>query len=171
MRDYREIKLQGKPFVQVIKEYKLLALGGKRRPLVRVDLSNTNLKGVDLSDLGFVDASFANSDLSMANLSKTDFASTNLQHASLVEANLSQAVFQACDFSYANLRGANLGSATFDEVIWCGADLQRVKLLSTIAEHITYDDDTRWPNDMERFGFDLRRMTTWKKVGTKKQEG
>ncbi len=167
MRDYHAITLQGKPFVQVIKQYKLMTLEGNRRPLVKVDLSNANLKGLDLSDLTFVEANFDGSDLSMANLSSTEFTSSSLQRASLVEANLSGAVFQACDFTHANLRGANLGNTTFDDVDLCDADLQRVKLLATIAEHITYNDDTKWPNDMERFGFDLRRMETWRKVGRK----
>ncbi len=164
MRDYRDIKVLGKPFVQLVKQYRLLALDGKRRPLVKVDLSNTNLRGVDLSDLTFVDASFENSDLSMANLSTAEFMSTSLRRANLVEANLSGAVFQSCDFSRAHLRGANLGNAVFDGVNFCATDLQRVKLLATIVEHVTYDDDTIWPNDMERFGFDLRRMETWKKA-------
>ncbi len=164
MRDYRDIILQGRPFLHVIRQYKLLALDGKRRPLVKVDLSDTNLREVDLSELAFVDANFERSDLSMANLSATDFLSTNLRRASLVQANLSGAVFQACDFSHANLRGANLGNATFDDVNLRGADLERVKLLATILEHIIYDVDTMWPNDMAQLGFDLERMTTWRKV-------
>jgi uncharacterized protein YjbI with pentapeptide repeats len=90
--------------------------------------------------------------------------SSSFRRATLVEANLSGAVCQACDFTRANLRGANLGNATFDEVDLCGADLQRVKLLATVIEHATYNADTAWPNDMGRFGFDLLRMTTWKKV-------
>lgn len=167
MRDSHSITLQGKPFVQIIRQYKLLTLEGKRRPLVKADLSNADLRGLDLSDLTFVEANFENSDLSMANLSSADFSSTNLRRASLVQANLSGAVFQSCDFTRANLRGANLGNATFDGVNFCGADLQRVKLLATIAENITYDDATAWPNDMERFGFDLKRMATWHKLGPK----
>ncbi len=163
MRDYRDIILQGKPFPQLIKQYQALSLDGKRRPLVRVNLSDTDLRGVDLSDLTFADASFEGSDLLMANLSTTDFTSTNLRRARLVDANLSGAVFQACDFHSASLRGANLVNTTFDGVDFCRADLQRVKLLATIMENIAYDDDTIWPNDMERFGFDLRRMTTWQK--------
>ena len=165
MRDYRDIRFQGQPLVKVIQQYRLLALDGKRRPLVKLDLSNTSLRGVDLSDLMFADANFANADLSMANLSRTDFASTNLQRAVLVDANLSGAVFQSCDFTRASLRGANLGATTFDHVNFCGTDLQRVKMLTTIAEYVLYDDDTIWPNDMERFGFDLRRMDTWRKAG------
>ncbi len=167
MRDYRDITLQGKPFIQVVKQYKLLTLDGKRRPLVKLNLSNTDLRGVDLSELTFADCSFESADLSMVNLSSTDFTSTNLSWAKLIDANLSGAVFQACDFGHATLRGANLGGTTLDGVNLRGADLQRVKLLTTIAEHITYDDDTIWPNDMERFGFDLRRMSTWQKVGAK----
>ncbi len=153
MRDYRDINLQGRPFLQVVKQYKLLALEGKRRPLVRVDLSNANLRGVDLADLAFVDANFEGSDLSMANLSKTDFMSTNLARAIMVDANLSGAVFQACNFRRANLRGANLGNTSFDDVNFCGADLQRVKLLATIMVRVTHDADTAWPSDIDRSGF------------------
>ncbi len=164
MRDVRDIILQGKPFLQLIKQYRVLTLDGKRRPLVRVDLSDANLRGLDLSDLSFVDANFESSDLSMANLSTTYLMSTSFRRATLVDANLSGAVCQACDFMRANLRGANLGNAAFDEVNLRGTDLQRVKLLATVIEHATYDADTAWPNDMGRFGFDLMRMTTWKKV-------
>ncbi len=164
VRDYRNIKLQGKPLLQIVKQYKLLTLDGKRKPLVKADLSRASLSAVDLSELSFVEANFESSDLSMANLSLTDFTATELRFANLVQANLSGAVFQSCDFSHANLRGANLGNTTFDDVNFCGTDLQRVKLLATIMEHILYDDDTIWPNDMERFGFDLKRMTTWQKV-------
>ncbi len=128
MRDARDIILQGRPFFQVVKQYKLLALEGKRRPLVRVDLS-------------------------MANLSKTDFMSTNLTRAILVDTNLSGAVFQSCHFRRANLRGANLGNTSFDEVNFCGADLQRVKLLATIMQRVTHDADTAWPSDIDRSGF------------------
>ncbi len=167
MRQHYEIALLGRPFLEVIKQYRQLTLDGKRRPLVKADLSNANLRGVDLSEIIFVEANFEGSDLSMANLSGADFTATNLRWANLVDANLSGAVFQACDFKRANLRGANLGNTTFDDVNWCGTDLQRVKLLTTIAEHVTSDDDTSWPNDMERFGFDLSKMTTWRKAGPK----
>ncbi len=165
MRDVRDVTVHGKPLMAVIKQYKMLTLTGKRAPIVRANLSNTNLRGFDLSDLSFVEANFENSDLSMANLSMSDFTSTNLSRARLEEANLSGAVFQTCDFNHASLRAANLMNVTFDDVNFCGADLGRVKMLVTVAEHIIYDDATAWPADMERFGFEPGKMPTWKKVG------
>lgn len=167
MRDLRDATVHGKPLVEVIRQHKRLALMGRREPIVKANLSDTNLRGADLSDLSFVEANFENSDLSMANLSMSDFTTTNLSGARLEEANLSGAVFQTCDFSHANLRAANLMNVTFDDVDFRGADLGRVKMLATVAEHIVYDDATAWPADMERFGFEPNKMRTWKKVGSR----
>ena len=164
MRDFHEITLDGMPFVDIIKQYKTLALVGRRKPLVEADLSNTNLRGVDLSNLTFADANFTNSDLWLADLSLVRFIASNFGRARLEEANLSGAIFQICDFNNANLRGANLVNATFDEVNLCGADLRHVKLFVTVAENITYDDDTLWPKGLEEYGIEINKMATWKKV-------
>ncbi len=161
MRDYRDIIIQGKPFVQVIRQHRQFTLDGQRRPLVKVNLSETNLRAFDLSGLMFVDANFEAAELSMANLSGTIITNSYFRRARLVDANLSGAVFELCDFTLASLRGANLGNATFDDVNFCATDLQRVKFLATILENVIYDEYTAWPNDLERFGFNLDKMTTW----------
>lgn len=98
---------------------------------MRADLSDADLRGVDLSFANLCGAKLYGVDLSRANL-----RGANLSCTSLYDANLRKA-----DLSDANLSGANLCDANLYEAILCGtipqaadlygADLERVNLCDT----------------------------------------
>src|SRR4051794_9065292 len=79
----------------------------EENPDVRPDLSDANLRGVDL---GF--ANFFGTDLSRADLSSADFSEANL-----TEAVLRKAVLSHAKFSETNLSRADLGQALLQEIL------------------------------------------------------
>jgi uncharacterized protein YjbI with pentapeptide repeats len=99
--------------------WQLVNQTGGNRELKGVDLSQTNLFGVDLS----------NSDLSHANLSKTNLSNTNLSRVYFYQTNLEQANLQNADLSnaylsQANLRKVNLWGASLKGTYLRDADLR-----------------------------------------------
>ena len=112
--------------------------GAHQLLLEQIDLSESELAGVDFSGVNAMGAEFFGSDLSganlkMSNFDKTDFSQANLgsigaykvgfENAYLVEANL-----EGADLSEGNLRGADLRGANLRDADLQGADLQGARL-------------------------------------------
>ena len=104
--------------------------GGEKANLSReylsyVDLSCTNLIGVDLSHSDLTEANLIGTNLSeadlteanleYANLSHSNLSKANLTEANLTEANLTEADLTEADLDYANLSKANLSKADLTE--------------------------------------------------------
>jgi Pentapeptide repeats (8 copies) len=86
-----------------------------------------DLDGINLSD----------SNLAGINFSKTTFQKSVLQHTNLEGANLNEAIFIGADLSGANLKGANLSKASLTDTIlratdFSGANLNRANLYGAI---------------------------------------
>jgi hypothetical protein len=91
--------------------------------LMKVDLSEAELK---LADLSGADLSWA--DLSRANLSYAFLLRADLSHANLSNAFLSRADLSGADLTFANLSSANLTSTNLHYVNLSGADLSAADL-------------------------------------------
>ena len=91
------ITVSFKTFIKFLLSTSIKITDNSKRNFINADLSDTNLKGADLSE---------------ANLSNA-----NLKGADLSEANLSNANLKGADLSKANLRGANLNSANLNEAL------------------------------------------------------
>lgn len=86
------------------------------------DLSEANLKGIDLHDADLSQISLKASDLSEANLTRAD-----LSGADLSMSNLSGTVLVGADLTGASLRNAILNRTVFGDTNLSGADLGRVR--------------------------------------------
>jgi superfamily I DNA and RNA helicase len=98
------------------------ALG--RRNFRQVNLANSDLSHLFLSNINLISA-----DLTHANLSHTD-----LSHAKLIAADLSYADLSHANLSKAKLIGANLAHAKLDNTNLSKADLTNANLTDTILE-------------------------------------
>ena len=98
-----------------------------------LDLSDRNLKGIDLSgelgqllnlqDINLSGTDLQEADLSRANLGGVDFGSANLRQVNLSGSDLKGAYFIEADLFGAILSGADLRRAYFNEADLSGADL------------------------------------------------
>jgi hypothetical protein len=93
-------------------------------PLLRPDLSEANLEGLDLRGVNL-----GNADLFRANLAHTQLDGANLHKAHLREANLEGATLRS-----ANLRGAHLREAVLRHATLAGADLSFATLVMAHVE-------------------------------------
>jgi uncharacterized protein YjbI with pentapeptide repeats len=75
------------------------------------DLSNRDLRGVNLSNASLESANFSNTDLTNVDLSNANLKSANFQGANLSGVNLGETNLKNADFSGANLENANLKNA------------------------------------------------------------
>ena len=118
----------------------IYALKGEKR---RIDLTGTNLSGVELPEANLEKAVFEESNLRgsnflAANLGGAIFYKCNLQDAHFVKANLQRAVFEKANLQGAKLSLANLKEANLKEcnlrgaTLWysdfTGANLQKANL-------------------------------------------
>jgi uncharacterized protein YjbI with pentapeptide repeats len=159
MRDFHEIIIEGKRFIDILKEHR------PRSVVIGADLSNTNLRGVDLSNLAFVDAKLVNSDLRLSDLSDTKFDGSDLSGANLEEANLINAIFGYSNLTNVNFKGADLAGTVIDHSNLCGANLRNIILFLNQIFYITYDDNTVWPDGIDLGIYEAR--AGWKKQNSK----
>lgn len=120
------------------------------------DLSETNLKGVNLigADLGnakLIEADLQGVDLrgvdlSEADLSKAKLLETDLRNAILRGANLTEAYLGGADFTGANLSGANLTEAYLGGADFTGANLTDVKVTLKQLEQVRALKHARMPD-------------------------
>ena len=95
---------------------------------IRADLSNVDLRRVNLhlTNLAIADLSGAN--LNLANLSRADLTGANLCGADLTEANLTGTDLSGIDLTYADLRSADLRRANLILANLCNANLRGADL-------------------------------------------
>jgi len=113
----------------------------EENPLIRVDLSGTDLSGakfsfVNLSDanlsgINFNGAELFYADLSKANLDKTNLSEASLSGASLRETNLSFTDLSGADLNDSDLSSANLHKAYLGNASLIRANLSEASLIGT----------------------------------------
>jgi uncharacterized protein YjbI with pentapeptide repeats len=100
-----------------------VTIGTNEFNLVNVDLSWSNLSGMDLSGRNLANADLRGAYLSRANLTRANLINADLRGAYLIESNLTRA-----NLTNADLRGANLSRANLSGVILINAQLREVGL-------------------------------------------
>jgi len=93
-----------------------------------IDLSNTNLSGIDFTGTVLVGANLANANLVGANLSGINFTGTVLVGANLANANLDGVDLLGKNLSGTNLSGVDLSGIDFTGTILVGANLANANL-------------------------------------------
>jgi uncharacterized protein YjbI with pentapeptide repeats len=99
--------------------------------LMKADLENAYLKGVNLQN---ADLSFTN--LAGANLDEANLKSSNLWGASVKNATLVSANLQSADASWSNLNGANLTKAVLSKALIKSAQLRRTDLRDAVLQRV-----------------------------------
>jgi uncharacterized protein YjbI with pentapeptide repeats len=131
--DFERADLSGADMVTIIlRDADLMDAKLRGADLQAADLTGAFLRGADLSKASLVATDLTEADLVEANLTDAELFGTHLRDADLTEANLTDASLYGAYLEGADLSGANLA----------GADLTEVE-----AEHMCYDDKTRWPDD------------------------
>ncbi len=122
----------------------------------RIDLSEADLKGmnlsfVDLSDTYLVNANLGEANLSLARLMNTDLSGANLgqanlsgaaidtadlSHAVLVSANLTQSSLRKTNLSYTNLTGARFSESLMSLTLLISINLSEIADIETVR-HLT----------------------------------
>ncbi|MBN2083587.1 MAG: pentapeptide repeat-containing protein [Anaerolineales bacterium] len=110
----------------------------QENPVVRPDLSGSDLRRADLKHAAFDGALFRDANLRGTDFSYADLHGSDLNKANLIRthfnaANLAEADFSEADLSEANLSEANLSEANFSHsfilgALFLGADLYRANL-------------------------------------------
>jgi hypothetical protein len=116
------------------------ATPGYRGPWPRVDLSNVDLRGADVSWGLSADVSLATSDLADIDLRGThipdaDLWGSNLAGAWLIDATLSGADLHRTNLTGADLRGANLENARLDQADASNACFEGAELARATFRH------------------------------------
>lgn len=119
--------------------------------LENIELTETNLNGIDLSHANLKNANLSKNQLTMsdlykarlsgANLSQTDLGGASLSQAEFNDADLSSAILtnaflflakmNSTNLSWANLSNADLDCANFENANLCNADLSNTNLYLT----------------------------------------
>ncbi|MEM9136595.1 MAG: pentapeptide repeat-containing protein [Cyanobacteria bacterium P01_F01_bin.42] len=99
--------------------------------IVRINLSNSRLKGFDLSRADLVGVDMSGSDLREADLGGVLLIESSLVKANLRRANLSGAILIGANLAKADLRGAYLSQANLTEAYLSEANLNGVNLART----------------------------------------
>ncbi len=104
------------------------------------DLSNANLRGLNLSHTNLKGANLSNANLSQTNLSHANLTGanlsrTNFQDANIAEANLSQSNLTGATLVEANLQATDLGNATLKHAKLNSANLRHADLRDANLNH------------------------------------
>ena len=109
------------------------------------NLSDANLKGIDLSNTDLTSANLNNAYLKRANLSNARLTNVNLRCACLTDANLSGANLTHADLRSATLISANLENANLSNANLLNADLRRSKTKNVKTNIFTVGYDLACP--------------------------
>jgi uncharacterized protein YjbI with pentapeptide repeats len=116
----------------ILREASLMRANLRGASLIKVNLSGAKLSGAKLSL-----ADLSGAILSKAHLTQADLREVTLPEADLHGADLSGADLGMADLSRAKLSGANLSRVDLSEAVLSEADLNK----------ITYNNDTKWPDN------------------------
>ncbi|TVQ44210.1 MAG: pentapeptide repeat-containing protein [Gloeocapsa sp. DLM2.Bin57] len=139
----------------------------KNNSLIPVDLSNADLRQLDLAQVTLWDANLQGANLAQANLTKSDLRGANLTKANLsganlaeadlrnanfTQANLSQAILEGANLSGALLIQANLEDSNFNEAILTASCLDNCSINQGILlKNLTCNYIYFAPNKLNRF--------------------
>lgn len=98
----------------------------------KIDLTDADLRGVDMSRLKFRNASFVRAKVSRSNLSGSNFEHANFKHADLSHADLDGSYLTAAIFEQTVLHDVSLENAEVDEAVFIG-----VNISSSAQERLT----------------------------------
>lgn len=130
-----------------------------------LSLKSTNLRGADLSDANLEDSDLADANLDGAKLNRTRLNNTSFKGASLIEADLSDCNINGSNFSRANLTGAKMRQTGLFYSNFLQANLNEVDLASSTAKESDFARATFLDSDLQNVFFnrvdlseaDLRR--------------
>lgn len=130
------------------------AAGERRFPglvIVRADLRNQDLQGINLSYRDIKQRlkfrpHLPKANLSGANLEGSSLIRINLRRANLSQINLSESVLSGANFTEVNLRGANLLGADIEGVDFTRADLTGARIDKYSLYWLTTFENTTLPN-------------------------
>jgi uncharacterized protein YjbI with pentapeptide repeats len=111
-----------------------------RQERARIDLSETNLVGVDLTDANLATASLRGVDFTDANLLGADLSNADLDYALLNDAEMTNANLAEADLTGAKLKDAALPGADLTEAIFNRADLSQALMLGVIAKNTDFTE-------------------------------
>jgi len=111
----------------------------------RAALMGTVFAGADLSQANLSGAALVGSNLTDALLHSANLEMADLTEATLVQAQLVHADASLARLNRANLSGADLTDADMSHSDLSGADLTGCRLVRTHLDHITWNQETRWP--------------------------
>ena len=103
----------------------------EKYPNRKIDFTEVNLRGANLSEANLRRVDFCSADLSQACLEKTNCHRTSFIWANLSESSLKYADLGEADFYNANLYGANLSRANCSNARFTQANLSRASLSET----------------------------------------
>ena len=89
----------------------------------RIDLSNANLAGADLSGLNFCNAAFSGANLTEADMSKSNFEKAKFTRANLAGANIARSLFSGAIFDNSIVTGVAFESAHISSALFIGSKL------------------------------------------------
>ncbi len=116
--------------------------------LSEAELSLCSLDGMDLSDIDFSGATFAESSLVDVNFSNCDLTSADFSRCRIEECDFSGCILNGTNFSYATLNFCN-----FNEADMAGCVLNEAELTDsdfTTSENLSacrFDEGTIWPDN------------------------
>jgi uncharacterized protein YjbI with pentapeptide repeats len=103
----------------------------ERTHLADMDLSESRLRGVQLTDVIAEGIDAANSDWSGAQLRRVRVSDGRLTGLNLAEGRVEEVSFQGCKLDYVNFRHCSIGRVTFQDCVLNGADFQGATIEAT----------------------------------------
>ena len=103
-----------------------------RARLEDVDLRESKLRGVRLTDVVAERIDAANGDWGGAQLRRARFSDARLTGLDFSEARIEEASFKACKLEYANFRHSAIKRVSFEDCVLVGADFQGANIEATL---------------------------------------
>ena len=92
------------------------------------DFSNTDLTGMQVSDIGFFGCDFNNALLENANVKKADFVQSDFRNAKMSNVSIEQSWFQFVSFEDAIMTDSIIDDSSFIDVSLANTNLERTKI-------------------------------------------
>lgn len=116
----------------------------KENPKITIDLSNTKLNSLDLSEINLSYGNLSNTDCSNTKFRNSELWSVNFSHANLKNTDFSDATILGCDFRQSNLTNSHLfhanafesdfSDANLDFANFSYGELSRAKFIKTHSQ-------------------------------------
>lgn len=140
------------------------------RTFERIDLSNANLRGADLSHLNFHGANFRNADLQNANLSLSNFDEAKFIASDLSNSDASNASFRDALFEHASLAKIDLEGAELSGASFVAVELKNAKRDRLEAEGARFYNSVASYRDRQAIGDRLPQSDTSRLIAKDKAQ-